>query len=427
MDLKPILPLKNLYSEVKLPGSKSLSHRYLVAAALANGATLLRNVLQADDINATVRVLRALNVPVTAEKDIMAVYGHGGCFKPLDILQAGDSGTTARFALALAALCTENCVVDGSERMRERPMADMVKALQDLGCDVDAAQGQVLPITVRGKTPKTDRIGLNCTKSSQYLSALLMIAPLLPRGLSIAVTNGNLASKPYVDLTLAVMRAFGINVDEREAVYSVAGGQKYRAGDYSIEADISQASYFWAAAAIAKGAVLVLDTGLNTSQGDIAFVELLAEMGCEVNANDKGLEVSCYGSLKPVNADLSQTPDIAPTLAVTAAFAEGESVLRNVENLRYKESDRVEAIINGLSLMGINTRFEDNNLYIQGGNPHGGVINTFNDHRIAMSFAVAGLGVNGQKIENPQCVAKSFPGFWDAFAGLSKKPSRIEI
>lgn len=427
MDLKSILPAKNIYADVQLPGSKSYSHRYLVGAALAGGVTLLRNMLAAQDINATIGVLRALNVPVTVEKNIMAVYGHGGQLRPLGPLLVGDSGTTARFALALAALCGENCIVDGSERMRERPMEDMLNALRDLGCDVDASPSQGLPVTIKGKSPKTNSITLNCGKSSQYLSALLMIAPLFPRGLTITVAGGNLVSKPYVNLTLAVMRAFGIKVDAKEAEYSVPGDQKYQPGDYTVEVDVSQASYFWAAAAIAKGAVLVRDTSLNTSQGDIVFVELLAEMGCEVSHITEGLEVSSYGPLKPVNADLSQTPDIVPTLAVVAAFAEGESVLRNVENLQYKECDRLNAILCGLGSMGINARFEDNNLYIEGGMPHGAVINTFNDHRMAMSFAVAGLGVENQVIENPGCVAKSFPNFWDVFAGMTEKTQRNEI
>lgn len=426
MDLKQILPAKNIYAEVNLPGSKSYSHRYVVASALANGRSLLRNMLASEDINATIGVVRALNVAVTVEKNIMAVYGHGGRFKVLGTLNAGDSGTTARFALGLAALCDEACYVDGSERMRQRPMADMVDALRDLGCELSTEAGSALPITVKGKPLKTDKITLNCSKSSQYLSALLMVAPLLPQGLTITVSGGNLVSQSYVNLTLAVMRAFGVKVSDDNFVYKVPGGQKYQPGDYLVEVDATQASYFWAAAAIAKGAVLVRDISLNTCQGDIIFLELLEEMGCEVNTRTNGLEVSCYNRLKPLNADLSQTPDIVPTLAVVAAFAEGESVFCNVENLRYKESDRLDAVIDGLNVMGIEARFADNNLYIQGGQPKGGTIKTYNDHRIAMSFAVAGLGVSGQVIEDPQCVAKSFPAFWEAFAGLTEKTQRME-
>lgn len=418
MDSRSIKPLSNINADVRLPGSKSYSHRYLAAAALANGVSLLRNVLAARDIEMTIGVLRALDVPVTVEKNIMAVYGHSGKLKAKAPLAVGDSGTTARLALALAALSEDSCVVDGSERMRERPMEDMVKALRDLGCDLDTAPGQVLPITVSGKSIKGGRVALDCSKSSQYLSALLMIAPLLQRGLTITVT-GEIVSKPYVDMTMAAMRTFGINVRQHENIFRVKGGQQYQHGDYTVETDASQASYFWAAAAIAKGSVLVRSIGLETCQGDIAFVKLLESMGCEIFETAEGIRVSCQGPLKAVTADLGQTPDIVPTLAVVAAYAQGTSVIQNVAHLQYKECNRIEAIITNLAALGIKARFEGLDLHIEGGKPHGGVIKTYNDHRMAMSFAVAGLGTTDVVIEDPQCVAKSFPDFWEVFDRLS--------
>lgn len=418
MDLRPITPLNSINAMVKLPGSKSYSHRYLVAAGLANGASLLRNVLAAHDIDMTIGVLRALDVPVTVEKNIIAVYGHGGRLKVKAPLLVGDSGTTARLALALAVLSEDPCPVDGSRRMRERPMADMVKALRDLGCDLDATPNQTLPITVSGKTIKGGRVTLDCSKSSQYLSALLMIAPLLQRGLTITVT-GEIVSKPYVDMTMAAMRAFGVKARQHGSIFRVKGGQQYQCGDYTVETDASQASYFWAAAAIAKGTVLVHDIGLDTCQGDIVFVKLLESMGCEIAETAAGIRVSCRGPLTAVNADLGQAPDIVPTLAVTAAYAKGTSVIRNVEHLQYKECNRIEALIANLAALGIKARFEGRDLYIEGGEPHGGLIKTYNDHRMAMSFAVAGLGTTGVVIEEPGCVAKSFPGFWDVFASLT--------
>lgn len=421
MDSRPINPLKNINAAVRLPGSKSFSHRYLVAAALSNGVSLLRNMLAANDIDATINVVRALDVPVTVEKNIMAVYGHGGRLKALRPLLVGESGTTARLALALAALSADYCQIDGSERMRERPMEDMVQALRDLGCDLDTAPGNRLPITLRGKALKGGRVTLDCGKSSQYLSALLMIAPLLYRGLTITIT-GELVSKPYVEMTMSVMRAFGIKVRQHEKVFRVPGDQKYQSGDFTVETDASQASYFWAAAAVTKGSVLVRDIRLDTCQGDIVFAKLLENMGCEVGQTDDGVRVSCNSELKPLDADLGETPDIVPTLAVVAAYANGTSVIRNVAHLQYKESNRIEAVINELGVLGIKARFDGNDLYVEGGRPHGGVISTYNDHRIAMSFAVAGLGTEGVVIKDPQCVAKSFPAFWETFELLGNKP-----
>lgn len=420
MDSRPITPLQNINAEVRLAGSKSFSHRYLVAAALADGASLLRNMLAARDIDNTVDVIRALGIPVTVEKNIMAVYGHGGRLKALQPLQVGESGTTARLALALAALSGESCLVDGSERMRERPMEDMVKALRDLGCDMDTANGDKLPINIRGKVLKGGRVSLDCSKSSQYLSALLMIAPLLHSGLTISIT-GELVSKPYVDMTMAVMHAFGVKVRQHERIFRVPGGQKYLHGDYTVETDASQASYFWAAAAIAKGSMLVRGISLETCQGDIVFTKLLEKMGCKVEQTVEGVSVSCMNELQALDADLGQTPDIVPTLAVVAAYARGTSIIRNVEHLQYKESNRIEAIINELGVLGISAHFKGKDLYVDGGCPHGGVINTYNDHRIAMSFAVAGLGTEGVIIKDPQCVAKSFPAFWEAFDLLAVK------
>lgn len=421
MDSKVITPLQNIDAAIRLPGSKSFSHRYLVAAALSEEMSLLRNVLAARDIDTTIDVVRALGVPITEEKNLLAVYGHGGRLKAQRTLQVGESGTTARLALALAAFSGHACTVDGCERMRERPMEDMVKALRHLGYDLNAAPGSKLPISIRGNVAKGGQVTLDCSKSSQYLSALLLIAPLLQQGLTINV-SGELVSKPYVDMTIAVMRAFGVEVTQAERVFQVPGGQKYQSGDYTVETDASQASYFWAAAAIAKGRVLVQDISLDTCQGDIVFPKLLEGMGCQVSQTDAGVVVSCDDELKPLDADLGQTPDIVPTLAVVAAYARGVSVLRNVEHLQYKESNRIEAVINELGVVGINARFDGKDFYVEGGHPKGGEISTYNDHRIAMSFAVAGLGTKNVIIKDPQCVAKSFPAFWETFDLLAVNP-----
>lgn len=416
--LKQIQPKTNLNAVAALPGSKSYSHRYLIAAALAGKPSLLRNMLQAQDIAVTTDILKALSIAVTTEEPLTMVYGKGGKLEPLRTLYAGDSGTSARFALALVALSGKPCVLDGSERMRQRPMGELVAALRSLGCNMETAPGDCLPVTMPGGVLSGGKVSLNCAKSSQFLSALLLIAPLLPYGLEIQI-EGDLVSKAYVDMTIAVMQAFGISVETTDAGYKVNGGQTYRAGEFTIEPDASQASYFWAAAAVAKGRVLVKDVCFNTAQGDINFARLLGCMGCEVMEKSEGLEVACYGGLKAIEADMGLMPDVVPTLAVVAAFAGGTTVLHNVAHLQYKESDRIAAVIMELGKMGIRAWFDGASLSIEGGEPKGTAIATYNDHRMAMAFAVAGLGATGTVIEEAECVGKSFPNFWNVFESLA--------
>lgn len=415
--MKQISPKKNIKASLSLPGSKSYSHRYLLAAALAEGISILHNVLDADDVNVTIKVLRGFGIPITVEKGIIAVYGQGGKLRAKGPIYVGDSGTSARFALALAMLCPDIVVLDGSERMRERPMESIINALGELGCEVSASAGGHLPATVRNRNVKGGRVGIDCSTSSQFLSALLLVAPLLYRGLTIT-TSGGLVSRGYVDMTMATMSAFGVNERQHEHIFRVKGKQQYRSGVYTVETDVSSASYFWAAAALTRGSVLVRGVGLNTLQGDIAFVKFLEKMGCLVQETPEGVRVSGSAGLLAIDADLGNTPDIAPTLAVTAAFARGQSVLRNVAHLQHKECDRVAALIEGLGVMGIKSVFNGNDLFIEGGEPKGGLIAAHNDHRMAMSFAVAGLAVSGVVIDDPDCVTKSFPNFWQVFESL---------
>lgn len=415
---RKIIPIHGpVKTEIKAPGSKSYSHRYLAAAALAQGPSVLHNVLDAQDIDVTIGVLRSLGLTLNMEGETVTVYGHGGVLKPKNAVYVGDSGTSARFALALLALSGRICTLDGSERMRQRPMGDLTAALRDIGCEMTTAANDCLPIKFQGTMLKGGRVRLDCSKSSQYLSALLLIAPLVPQGLEIEVT-GELVSRPYVDMTINAMETFGVKVNVYERLFSVAPGQRYQSNAYVVETDVSQASYFWAAAAICKGSVLVRNVRLATKQGDIMFVRLLQQMGCTVAETDDGVKVICETELKAIDADLSQAPDIVPTLAVVAAFAKGQSVMRYVAHLRYKESDRINAVINELARMGVSAHYENGDLYVNGGEPVGAVIETYNDHRIAMSFAVAGLKAPGQTILDPACVAKSFPKFWEVFEGL---------
>ena len=261
------------------------------------------------------------------------------------------------------------------------------------------------------------RAQLSGAISSQYLSALLFIGPLAPEGLKIDIT-GELVSRPYVDLTLEVLSDFGISsYREGYRYFELPGGQCYLPRAYEIEADASSASYFWAAAALTGGRVTITNLSLESSQGDAAFPQVLERMGCAIESTPAGLTVQ-GGPLRGVTVDMATMPDLVPTLAVLAAFAAGDTVITGVAHLRHKESDRLAAVATELGKLGIEARETADGLVIRGGTPKGAVIHTYNDHRIAMSFAVAGLKAPGMVITDPDCVAKSFPDFWEYFDRL---------
>ena len=293
----------------------------------------------------------------------------------------------------------------------------MLEALRQVGVQAVSDKGDGCPpVTVTGGLTG-GRASLSGSISSQYLSALLFIGPLAPKGLKIDIT-GSLVSRPYVDLTLEVLSDFGISFyREGYRYFELPGGQCYLPQDYAIEADASSASYFWAAAALTGGRVTITNLSLESSQGDAAFPAVLGRMGCAVESTPAGLTVQ-GGELRGVEVDMATMPDLVPTLAVLAAFATGDTVITGVAHLRHKESDRLAAVAAELGKLGIEARETADGLVIRGGTPKGAVIHTYNDHRIAMSFAVAGLKTPGVSITDPDCVAKSFPDFWEFFHRL---------
>jgi 3-phosphoshikimate 1-carboxyvinyltransferase len=274
------------------------------------------------------------------------------------------------------------------------------------------------PVEVTGAAINAKQVDINCQNSSQYLSALLLMAPGTSRGLEIRVAGGPPVSRPYVDLTVALMETFGIHLDrEGYQKFKVPGKQFYRAGEYVVEVDCSQAAYFWGAAAISGAEIKVVGIRTDSAQGDVRFVDLLQQMGCRVSRESNSIGVS-GGPLHAIEADLADMPDQVPTLAVVAAFAEGTTVIKNVAHLKSKESDRLSATVTELNKMGIDAASSANALVVKGGKPKGAIIDTYNDHRIAMSFAIAGLNVPGVCIRNEGCVEKSFPAFWQVFERL---------
>jgi 3-phosphoshikimate 1-carboxyvinyltransferase len=418
--VKKITPANLIYKEVRVPGSKSYTHRALIAAALADGDCIISNALHSEDTALTMQALEQLGVPLQRKADCLLVTGIQGRFRPCQRpIDVGNSGTTMRLMAAVVALGQGSYTLTGSQRMQHRPIEHLIDGLTQMGIRARSVHANGCPpVEVQGGFVRGGHVRLDCSVSSQFLSALLLIAPLTRAGLNIEVVQGPV-SRPYIDITLDVMQAFGIDVSRKGyEAFAVRGAQSYHCPAFAVEPDCSQAGYFWAAAALTGGRVKVLDIADSSRQGDVRFVQVLEEMGCRVLREDDGIAV-CGGRLSAVEVDMGDMPDLVPTLAVVAAFARGTTTIRNVAHLKEKESDRLAAVQTELQRLGIQTLCSGDKLVIQGGQPHGATIHTYGDHRMAMSLAVAGLAVPGIVIEDEHCVEKSFPNFWEVFDSLA--------
>jgi len=414
-----VKPLNYCNATIAIPGSKSYTHRALILSALADGESLLINALQSEDTDYTIQGLGKFGIMISWKGDSIRVFGKGGRLNAGDEkIYVGNSGTSMRFLTALAALKKGHTLLDGSERMRKRPIAELLVGLEALGVRAYSQEGNGLPLVViasqglRGGTAK-----INGEESSQFLSALLMIAPYALEDVHVEVT-GSFPSRSYVDITREVMSAFGVEVEsEGYRSFFIRAGQRYLPQKYRIEGDASNASYFFSAAAIIRGRLRVENFNPASIQGDTGFLDLLEKMGCEVTRGEDWAEV-LGKELHGIEIDMNSMPDLVPTLAITAAFARGKTVIKNIGHLRLKESDRIGALAGELAKMGIHVDEGKDWLKVDGGKAHGAEIETYNDHRIAMSFAIAGLAVPGVKIKEKECVNKSFPGFWKALQKL---------
>ena len=416
IEIKPG-PIRNC--RITIPGSKSYTHRVLVAAALAKGESSILNGLKSEDTHLTIYALRQMGVEIAEDKDRWRVTGCGGGFAPRDeAIYLGNSGTSMRLMTALAVLGEGKYILNGTERMHQRPIGKLLDSLTQAGAHAQAVrQNACPPVVIDGQNLTGGRVQLDCSDSSQYLSALLFIAPCTQNGMQIEVIRGPV-SRPYIDMTIAVMACFGISVERKAySFFTVKGGQVYQPTQVIVEPDASNASYFWAAAAITGASITVKGVHSHSRQGDVGFVEVLRQMGCDVNKfND---EINVTGRLlKSIDVDMAHMPDLVPTLAVVAAFADGTTRIRNVGHLKVKESNRLHAVATALARMGIDVETDNSEITICGGKPRGAVIDTYNDHRMAMSFAVAGLVAPGVFIRDEACVNKSFPSFWEVFETL---------
>lgn len=404
---------------VRVPGSKSLTNRALVAGSLARpAASRLHSPLDADDTLAMRRALRSFGVLIDDNDDPWLVLGTAGHLEePAEVVDIGASGTTARFVTALAALVEGRVVIDGIPRMRERPIGPLIDALVELGVDASSTGGYP-PVEIRGtgRLPGGS-VTVDATLSSQFASALLLVAPLAGDTVKIDL-SGSVVSRPYLDGTVDTMRQFGadVTVDGDRFVVQPGG---YDKAHVEIEPDASAAVYPAVAAAVTRGVVEIPGIPLESSQPDLAVLDVLSEMGCRVLRDDKGIRVEGpAGGLEPVDVDLSVAPDGAMAVAVAAAMAEGPSVIRGLSTLRWKETDRLAALETELGKIGADVRVADATLEVRPGDLHGATIETYGDHRMAMAMAIAGLVVEGIEIADPGVVTKTWPGFFDMLAAL---------
>jgi 3-phosphoshikimate 1-carboxyvinyltransferase len=392
----------------------------LICAALCEQTSMIDNLLRSEDILLTMDALKSMGADIQHLKDDQfSVTGFGGfpaqCDKEIYL---GNSGTSMRLLAGIAALGNTAFTLTGNSRMCERPMNELLDALTQLDIQAGSAkENGTPPVTIQGGVRKGGKINIDCSKSSQYLSSLLMMGALLDEGLDIFLDSPPVSS-PYIDLTLDVMSLFNVKAEKVSSTrYSVPGRQQYRPGRFAVEPDLSNAGYFWAIGAVTGRMIYVENINKNTLQGDIDQIHILEKMGCKLAREDDRIGI-CGNELKAVDVDMSKTPDAVPAIAVVASFAKGKTRISNIGHLRIKECDRIDAVSSQLMKMGIQVNQGDDYMEIIGGKHQPARIETFNDHRIAMAFSIPGLLVDGMEIENPACVEKSFPGYWDIFDAL---------
>lgn len=430
LDLQPAMHAKGV---IRLPGSKSISNRTLLLAALAKGATNILELLASDDTHVMLAALQTLGVKweQVGETQDFVVHGVGGI---LPVHQAdlfmGNAGTAIRPLTAALAVIGGEYTLHGVARMHERPIGDLVDALNAVGTQIEyTGVAGYPPLHIRRGHIRAQRMQVRGNVSSQFLTALLMAAPLMAKKQAVVIdVVGELISKPYIEITLNLMHRFGVTV-ERDGwqSFTVPAGQEYLSpGTIHVEGDASSASYFLAAGAIAGGPVRVEGVGRNSIQGDVRFVEALQQMGATVTMGDNWIEAQSNGVLKAIDADFNHIPDAAMTIAVAALYADGPSILRNIASWRVKETDRIAAMATELRKLG--AIVEEGADYLRVTPPaqiRAAVIDTYDDHRMAMCFSLASLDGkarrgNTMRINDPKCVAKTFPDYFDAFTKIAQ-------
>jgi len=408
------------------PGSKSITNRGLVCAALATGQSVLRGALASEDTQVMIDALGRLGIAIEVldAGQTLRVAGCGGNLPATAAdLYVANSGTTVRFLTALVTLGRGTYRLDGTPRMRERPIQDLLDALAQLGVRAHSERpGGCPPVVIEAGGLPGGRATVRGGVSSQFLSGLLMAAPYAASALELLI-EGPLVSQPYIEMTLAVMRSFGVEIEtDGLSRFRIAAPRAYRPATFDIEPDASAASYFWAAAAISGGRVAVEGLSRSSLQGDVAFCECLAQMGCPVVYGADRVTV-VGGALRGIDVDMNAISDTVQTLSAVALFADGPTRIRGVSHIRHKETDRIGALATELRKLGARVEEHEDGLTIVPGKVRGATIDTYNDHRMAMSLSLVGLRVPGVVINDPGCTAKTYPRFFEDLARLN--PARI--
>lgn len=403
---------------VEVPGSKSITNRALLLAALADGRSILKGVLFSDDSRHFLKGLQALGFQLEIEEDRhrVTVYGQGGKIPAKEAsVYVGSAGTAARFLTAMLGFSKGKYYMDASEQMKKRPMAPLLTSLRELGVRItcDGKEGY-FPFTLEAEGLCKQEITVNIEYSSQFLSALLMSACMQEKDFTIHITGKHALS--YIHITTTMMEEFGCKVEKQgEDTYVIRGGQTYVAREYQIEPDVSAACYFFAMAPLLGTEVTVKHLNFSSMQGDMKFLELLMKMGCSAKENEEGITVypPKDGILKGIEADMGSCSDQTMTMAALAPFADSPVIIRNIGHIRYQESDRIKAIVQELTKLGIVCEDMGDAIRIEPGVPKGGSICTYEDHRMAMAFSLIGLRVPGIVIEDPLCCAKTFENYFE--------------
>ena len=418
IEIQPGGPIRG---SIRPPGSKSITNRALVCAALAEGESTLRGALDSEDTRVMIGALGQLGLSVDHDPQAatIRVVGCGGRIPAAGAeLYVANSGTTVRFLTAMVTLGHGTFRLDGTDRMRQRPIGDLLEALNQLGADAAGeTDSGCPPVVVRADGLPGGRASVAGNISSQFLSGLLMAAPGAEQAVELTV-RGELVSKPYIEMTLAVMASFGVAAEaSRLTQFLLPAGAAYQARQYDVEPDASAASYFFAAAAITGGEVTVEGLSRDALQGDVAFCECLARMGCEVTYEPDRITV-VGRPLRGIDVDMNAISDTVQTLCAVALFAEGPTAIRGVGHIRHKETDRIAALVTELRKLGAEVDQRPEGLQIVPGNLHGAEIDTYDDHRMAMSLALVGLATPGIVIRDPDCTGKTYPAFFDDLAEL---------
>jgi 3-phosphoshikimate 1-carboxyvinyltransferase len=382
--------------EITVPGSKSLTNRAIVMASLSSGLSKINNISNSLDSQIMIKAMKKLGVKIKATKNGLLINGNRGIFPKFNgAINVGSAGTAARFLTALITLVPGRVTIIKSERMKIRSMKELSDSLKNI---------------------KTGKVSIKGNISSQFITSLMMIAPILSNGLMINITGRKISSS-YIDMTIDLMKKFGVKVEKLRHNKYVIKKQPYKQTNYVVESDLSGASYFFAAAAIIGKSIKVKNINPDSVQGDRFFPDLLKKMGCEVKKNikERWIEVKGPKILKRITVDMTNMPDTAQTLAVISAFAKGKTIITGLSTLKIKETDRLLALKNELGKMKIKSEITNDSITIIGGNPKKAVIETYGDHRMAMAFAIAKLKIPELIIKNPEVVKKSFPEFWKEF------------